>query len=53
MTMQAYINYVYTSLTTEEKLTSKEPITLYMLKDTLYYSLSMINNKFLSFTHAV
>lgn len=47
------VNYQYTSLATKEKLTSKEPITLYMLKDTLYYSLSKFNNKFLSFTHAV
>ena len=47
------VNYIYTSLATNEKLTSKESITLYMLKETLYYSLSNINNKFLSFGHAL
>lgn len=47
------VNYTYISLATNEKLTSKEAITLYMLKETLYYSLSNINNKFLSFGHAL
>lgn len=47
------VNYNYISLATNEKLTSKESITLYMLKETLYYSLSNINNKFLSFGHAL
>ena len=47
------VNYIYTSLATNEKLTSKESITLYMLKETLYYSLSNINTKFLSFGHAL
>ena len=47
------VNYIYTSLATNEKLTSKESITLYMLKETLYYSLSNINTKFLSFGHVL
>jgi hypothetical protein len=47
------VNYKYTSLTTKEKVTSEEPITLFLLKDTLYYSLSKFNNKFLSFAHAI
>jgi hypothetical protein len=47
------VKYQYTSLTTKEKLTSKEHITLYLLKETLYYSLSKINTKFLSFAHAL
>jgi hypothetical protein len=47
------VNYNYTSLATKEKVTSEEPITLYLLKETLYHSLSKFNNKFLSFAHAL
>lgn len=47
------VNYQYTSLATKEKLTSEEPITLYLLKETLYFSLTNANNKFLSFAHAL
>jgi hypothetical protein len=47
------VNYQYTSLETKENITSEEPITLYLLKETLYYSLSKFNNKFLSFAHSL
>jgi hypothetical protein len=47
------VNYQYTSLESKQKLTSEEPITLYLLKETLYYSLSKFNNKFLSFAHVL
>lgn len=47
------VHYKYTSIETKQKVTSEKPIILYLLKETLYFSLTNANNKFLSFAHAL